>query len=211
MNIEKILSEAISTGEIIAIVYHGGSQPGTKRQISPISISNSKVRARCLNSNETKLFFLSKIQIVSNTDSFKSYKPKFKYSNPNLQKSAADEPCNLSEILSKHIDEFKVLGFHLEIRENSAAAYPVLENGDIVKNPDVIIAKTGKNRKRPWTVTSAHDLISISAGDANVTPRKILTVRNFSSVRTALNSFAVTSIRYSSLEVVDRGMISDFF
>ena len=213
MNIEKILSEAISTGEIITIVYHGGSQPGTKRQISPISISNSKVRARCLSSNETKLFFLSKIQIVSNIDSFKSYNPKFKFYNPNLQKPAADEPCNLSEILSKHIDEFKLLGFHLEIRENSAAAYPVLENGDIVENPDVIIAKTGKNKERPWTVTSrARDLIfTISADDANPTPQETLTVRNFSSVRTALNSFAVTSIRYSSLEVVHRGMISDFF
>ena len=133
MNIQKIISEAISTGEIITIVYEGGSQPGTKRQISPISISNSMVRAICLNSNEMKLFCLSKIQIVSNADSFKSY-------NPNSQKPAADEPCNLSEILSKHINEFKALKFHLEIRENYAAAHRILENGGIVENPDVIRA-----------------------------------------------------------------------
>lgn len=207
MNVEKILLEAITTGEIITITYNGGSQPGTKRQISPINISNSMVRATCLNSNETKLFSLSKIQIVSNTDSFKSY-------NPNLQKPAADEPCNLSEILSKHIDEFKALGFHLEIRENYAAVYRILENGDIVETPDVTVAKTDENKKRPWTVTSPPDLIpflTISAGDANAAPKKTLTIRNFSSIRTALNSFAVKSIECSPLEAVHRGMISDFF
>lgn len=207
MNIKKVLSEAIDTGEIITIIYNGGSQPGTKRQISPINISNSKVRATCLNSNEVKLFSLSKIQIVSNTDSFKSY-------NPNLQKPVADEPCNLSEILSKHINEFKALGFHLEIRENYAAAYRILKNGDIGEIPDVVIAKTGENNKRPWTVTSPPDstpLFTVSVGDANTAPKETLTIRKFSSIRTALNSFAVKSIECSPLEVVHRGMISDFF
>lgn len=203
------MSDAISTGEIITIVYDGGSQPGTKRQISPIRISNSMVRARCLNSNEIKLFYLSKIRIVSNIDSFKPY-------NPNSQKPAADEPCNLSEILSKHINEFKALKFHLEIRENYAAAHRVLENGGIAENPDVIIEKTGKNKKRPWTVTSHPDsnaflTITISVGDANATPQEILTVRNFSSIRTALKSFAAKSIECSSLEVTHSSMISDFF
>jgi hypothetical protein len=207
LNIQKIISDAISTGEIITIVYDGGSQPGTKRQISPIHISNSMVRARCLNSNEIKLFSLSKIRVVSNTDSFKSY-------NPNSQKPAADEPCNLSEILSKHINEFKALKFHLEIRENYAAAHRVLENGGIVEKPDVIIAKTGKNKKRPWTVTSPSPpdlIIIISIGDANTAPQETSTVRNFSSIRTALKHFAVKSIECSSLEVACRGMISDFF
>ena len=45
-SIKPILTEAIETGEVVKIKYHGGSQPGSLRQISPISIVGDDVVAR---------------------------------------------------------------------------------------------------------------------------------------------------------------------
>jgi hypothetical protein len=54
VDVETVLQEAIETGEIITIIYKGGSKTGAKRDISPISIKNGKVRARCHSSNAVK-------------------------------------------------------------------------------------------------------------------------------------------------------------
>ena len=64
MAIKQVLSEAIGTGEILTIIYNGGSQPGAQRQISPIKISGPIVVARCLSSDEIKKFSIPKIEIL---------------------------------------------------------------------------------------------------------------------------------------------------
>lgn len=66
MSTEKIIHEAISTGEVLTIRYHGGSSPGATRQIAPIRImSNGTVQARCFTSDAVKPFFIRKIEILS--------------------------------------------------------------------------------------------------------------------------------------------------
>jgi predicted DNA-binding transcriptional regulator YafY len=62
-NLEQLLITAIETGEVINIKYHGGSQPGSIRQISPISVNGDDVRARCLATNRVKVFKISKMEI----------------------------------------------------------------------------------------------------------------------------------------------------
>lgn len=61
---EKTLRDAIESGEILTIRYHGGSQPGASREIAPIQITKDKVRARCYASNAVKLFAIGKIEII---------------------------------------------------------------------------------------------------------------------------------------------------
>ena len=48
MSITDKLAKAVDAGEIVRIVYHGGSQPGTIREIAPIAVENNKVSALCL-------------------------------------------------------------------------------------------------------------------------------------------------------------------
>lgn len=57
------LKEAIGTGELIGVIYHGGSQPGMYREISPVEIEGDKVRAHCHASNAEKMFSIEKIEI----------------------------------------------------------------------------------------------------------------------------------------------------
>lgn len=47
-NLRARLMAAASAGEIISLVYHRGSQPGTVREIAPVAITEKEVRARDL-------------------------------------------------------------------------------------------------------------------------------------------------------------------
>ncbi|MCD1631376.1 WYL domain-containing protein [Marinobacter shengliensis] len=68
MDVLQQLEEAIETGEVLTIVYNGGSQPGATRKISPIKIEGAKVRARCFSTNAVKLFNLEKVVIPDGED-----------------------------------------------------------------------------------------------------------------------------------------------
>jgi hypothetical protein len=61
--VRERLQQAIGTGELIGIVYHGGSRPGAFREIAPLQIDADKVRARCYTSNAVKVFSLGKIEL----------------------------------------------------------------------------------------------------------------------------------------------------
>jgi len=63
-SIVKTLKNAIGTGELINIVYQGGSQPGKARMILPLKIKGDKVLAKCLSTNKIKLYFLDKASLA---------------------------------------------------------------------------------------------------------------------------------------------------
>jgi hypothetical protein len=46
MTTEERLREAIKVGEVVKVVYNGGTQPGVLREIAPVSIRNGKVLSR---------------------------------------------------------------------------------------------------------------------------------------------------------------------
>ena len=64
METEDRIREAAEAGEVLRVIYAGGSQPGARREIAPISIQNGKVRARCFSSNAVKTFVIDKIEVV---------------------------------------------------------------------------------------------------------------------------------------------------
>ena len=64
MNTENRLREAIEDGEVLKIIYHGGSQSGSSRYIAPIKVENGKVRARCYSSKDVKVFYINKLTII---------------------------------------------------------------------------------------------------------------------------------------------------
>lgn len=71
-DVERALVDGIENGEWFEVIYHGGSNPGARRRIAPISVSDNKVRARCYTSNAVKLFALSKIEILESDDAVES-------------------------------------------------------------------------------------------------------------------------------------------
>ncbi|SEQ49286.1 hypothetical protein SAMN03080615_01672 [Amphritea atlantica] len=59
---EKLLV-ASDAGEIITIVYHGGSNPGESRKVAPIKVAITEMRARCYETDAVKVFKLNKIAV----------------------------------------------------------------------------------------------------------------------------------------------------
>lgn len=68
-SIEAQILRAIPYGEILRIRYHGGSQPGSIREIVPKSLKKGLVKAVCVTSNAFKSFRLEKMEIVPIDDS----------------------------------------------------------------------------------------------------------------------------------------------
>lgn len=62
------LKKAIETKELLKIIYHGGSQPGTSRDITANSLKDGRVYAFCLTSYSNKIFFVDKIEIIEDLE-----------------------------------------------------------------------------------------------------------------------------------------------
>lgn len=66
--VTDVLNDAIENNKMITIIYNGGSQPGTKRDIVPSKITGEYVHATCLSTHTSKTFKVSKIEIYSKKD-----------------------------------------------------------------------------------------------------------------------------------------------
>lgn len=160
MTVKKI-SEAIGTGELITIIYHGGSQPGTVREIFPLQINDNMVQARCYSSNKVKTFDINKIEISPNQ----------------LTESAtwdvdAKHPYAFESI--KHAyeglkNDLENLGWNVQFTENGMGDHAVLSIHDFFKN--------GKVRKTPKVAIGYSSFITnfdygVDSGDFIETTKK---------------------------------------
>ena len=170
MNIEASLKEAIETGEVLKVRYHGGSQPGALREIAPISVNGDKVRARCYSSDAVKTFVISKVEIVGFA------KKGDEWQKGKEQKS---EYVSLSCVLEENANLFDKLGWHIESElsgdQQFLSLHALFKNGNPKKGAEIELSYekyayemvvdwesdseyiepvpeiTGE-RKRPWTV-----------------------------------------------------------
>lgn len=162
MTTEERLKEAIGTGEILKVIYQGGSQPGSLREISPISIKDGKVRARCFSSNAVKLFVLEKIEIVESEGEREADKWQ-----PGLKPTAHYQ--SIRTLLEEKRDFLASLGWYIENDSASLSLHRRFKNGKPLKGSDVsldyeeytcdLVAGDGevheenrRKRQRPWTV-----------------------------------------------------------
>lgn len=159
--IEKVLKDAARAGEVVAIIYHGGSQPGTLRQIAPISVSGNIVWARSFPQNVVKSFSVSKIAFPDDADPpSDKYDPDFK---PALRYKT------LSEFFA-HIRVVFAMGgmssWHVAYEKDPdspnerVGVFAKLKNGNIRKHPTwALHFETNRfddagivERKRKWLV-----------------------------------------------------------
>lgn len=163
MSTEDRLRQAIESGEVLKVIYHGGSQPGSLRKITPISIKNGKVSARCYTSNAVKSFALEKIVVVEG----EAQPPAAEY-QPGLVKP--EQYASVSELLEKQKDILVQLGWHIEYDKNYLSLHRKSKTGKPLKGSDVSLnyeeytydlvagldgevhEENERKRQRPWTV-----------------------------------------------------------
>jgi len=160
---EDRLRQAIQSGEVVKVIYHGGSQPGSLREIAPISIKNGKVSARCYTSNAVKSFALEKIVVVEGET-----RPSAAEWQPGLVKP--EQFASIIEVLEKRKDLLLQLGWHIESDQDHLSLHGKFKTGKPLKGSDVsldyeeytydlvagmdgeIHEENHRKRQRPWTV-----------------------------------------------------------
>ncbi len=100
-------SAAIGTGEILRIVYDGGSSPGSVRDILALAVlADGKVRAKCLTTGQAKVFILEKMRLRE--DANETYVP-----------GALKMPryASLSDVFADVSPGIKTLGWHIQLED----------------------------------------------------------------------------------------------
>ncbi len=163
MTTEKRLQEAIKAGEVLKVIYQGGSQPGTLREIAPISIKDGKVSARCFSSNAIKSFVLEKIVIVDG-----KRQPEAAEWQPAVKPTPHYE--SISALIEEEREFLTGLGWYIENDLACLSLHRRFKNGKPLKGSDVsldyeeytydlVVGPDGelheenrRKRQRPWTV-----------------------------------------------------------
>lgn len=103
-----LLKDAIGTGEVVGIVYNGGSQPGAYREIIPLQIVERQVRAKCRMSNKAKVFNLDKIEIRGMPPAQGEAVATW-----DIQAPPAVDLATIAEIEAAHRDALEAVGWHV--------------------------------------------------------------------------------------------------
>ena len=138
METKEKLQEAIGTGEILTIIYHGGSQPGSTREILPIKLTDNKVRARCYTSNAVKTFVIGKIELCHDQITTPS---TWDQAVKNIQQFK-----NIKDVYDQLKDELLSYGWHVKFTESdtgdrvSLSLHTYFKNGKLRKSAEVSLA-----------------------------------------------------------------------
>ena len=171
-SIEEVLRQAIRTGEVVNIVYNGGSKPGQSRPVIVISVSDEDVVAREPTSRMTKSFKLPKIASASASNGEAAENP----SVVPIQVAEAPILSTFTEYERYFDPELRAAGWHVTVSDNYLAVSAYFKSGKPRKTPTVSLQfidraneprldwETGEfstetreltGRERPWRVDSA--------------------------------------------------------
>jgi hypothetical protein len=139
MNVRALLAEAIETGEVLSAIYHGGSQPGTKRRIHPHRVSDHLILAWCYNAGEWRNFRWEKLELVGENHPVADYVKLV--------------PSDLGEVLWGPVEELKEIDWHVQSSEDAISVHRYRQNGKPRSHAVVQISKSGVHSK-PWRVAS---------------------------------------------------------
>ena len=133
MDIEQRLRQAIQAGEMLTIIYNGGSNPGTSRKIAPISLTGSKLSAHCYASNAVKTFAIDRIVLPEEevAASAPTWTPK---------PARPVEYSTLAELSEQNRETWQTLGWHVELAETMLSLHRYSKRGSgSLKYPDVTL------------------------------------------------------------------------
>lgn len=195
MDIKEKLEKSIQSGEILEIIYYGGSYPGKLRKVQPIKIDGNKLIAKCLSSNEVKTFSISKIAVQENgltlgaNSSALEFKSLFNFED-------------LITFLTEFRNELENMGWFITSENNSyLALHSFFKNGKPKKTPDISILyseyseeivydsdrnefiNVRKKMQKPWSVRAINQ-----------------TTRTYAKLNSALETFITFAKSYSPRE-----------
>ena len=148
MDIEALkqrLQETIGTGEVLNIIYHGGSEPGNARQVMPKQLDGDILRALCLTSQRVKGFNISKVELAK-TD-------QTTYTGSKPQEEAPQEPESLEAGMSPYLAELEILGWGIGRRTNQLGLFECFKNGKLKKHPTLYIGYEEEAKLKKWQIT----------------------------------------------------------
>jgi len=170
-SVRDLLAQACHTGEVIRIIYHGGSQPGSVREITAIKVSDSDVQARDLAVGAVRTFKLAKIELARHSTGAPVY-------DPNKQ-SVVELSGTIQDLLSGDLPKLESMGWHVRLSDNAIAVHRFFKNGKPRKTPDVELSY------HEYTVDMVVDLDGTIREESRKSRRPYrLTSRNFVSAKT---------------------------
>ncbi|WP_412522088.1 hypothetical protein [Shewanella algae] len=122
MSVAEKIRGSLRSGEVLSILYNGGSRPGTVREIVPLQMlpGDEKVKARCLLSGVTKVFAVDKISVID--------------ADGVIVAGGAFVPSKVYEnIIQLRDDVIVLLGdrpFHVNASEDRISVHKVWKNGN---------------------------------------------------------------------------------
>lgn len=157
--IRETLERAARTAEVVWIRYHGGSQPGAVREISPIEVGGVYVSARDLAADRVKTFRLDRLEVVEDEDAGPDYEAE-----PPAE--GAEGPESLGEFLSEATGELEDLGWHVRHSDDSISVHRIGKRGKPLSRAEVELsyyplAEKGVRRQGRMRSTRPYRLDSV--------------------------------------------------
>lgn len=118
-DIRRRLYEAARAGEVIRVIYLNGSQPGTVREIAPISITDEDVRANCIATDEDKSYKIEGLRLADDSTAI----------NYNPDGPPAPETQSVEVAVAPHIDRLKEFGWHVDLSTDRISLHLFFKNG----------------------------------------------------------------------------------
>jgi hypothetical protein len=136
---------AIGTGELINIIYHGGSEPGAARMIMPLEMKDGKIRGKCYKTNQVKHFWLDKITLSDGDQT--NYTGLHKTPDYDLIEGIT----TIQDILNHYQAELIRLGWVIDYNTDFIGLYKQYKNGKRYKRAKLLIAAGNSDgTQRPW-------------------------------------------------------------
>jgi hypothetical protein len=128
-SVKDRISDAIQNGEVLRIVYLGGSQPGTAREIGPITVTNEEVLAEELATGRVKAFKLAKVEVLDEQEQVPSY--------DSTLPAPLEDSRSIGETLKDVRQELEQLGWYVQLDRDSIGLHRYFKNGKPKKGSDV--------------------------------------------------------------------------
>lgn len=108
-----VLAAAIRKGEIVRIVYLGGTRPGSIRDVRPLWLASDFLRATDVAVGEDKTFVLAKIRLADGA----------------TVTALADAPKTVAEAIAPKVSALQGMGWHVDLTRDAARLRTYFKNG----------------------------------------------------------------------------------
>jgi hypothetical protein len=113
-------------GATVRVIYHGGSQPGTVREIRPLQVTDLEVRAYDVAAGMAKTFVLARMVLPGGGETLVAYEP------PPPRPPGEEERRDIEALMRAHVPALEKLGWEVTLSPDTialASIYAYFKNG----------------------------------------------------------------------------------